>query len=140
MQVQFFFEHKNIPLTDRTRLKKFISQIFKTENRRLSNLNYIFCSDARLLKINKDYLNHNYYTDIITFDFSEPGQAISGEIYISTDRVRDNAGHLGVTIQEELHRVVFHGALHLCGYKDKKAAEQRRMRTRENQLLKAYFS
>jgi len=84
-------------------------------------------------------LKHNYYTDIITFDLSETPEAIIGEIYISIDRVRDNAATLGVTIKEELHRVIFHGALHLCGYKDKTPVDAKQMRVEEDRCLIAYF-
>jgi probable rRNA maturation factor len=139
MAVQFFFVTNNITLANRTGLKLFVQQIFKAEKKKLANLNYIFCSDEYLLNINKTHLNHNYYTDIITFDLSESSTAITGEIYISTDRVRDNAATLSVSIKEELHRVIFHGALHLCGYKDKTPKDEKEMRAAENQLLDKYF-
>lgn len=139
MAVQFFFITNNITLTNRSDLKLFVQQIFKREKKKLVNLSYIFCSDKYLLNINKTHLNHNYYTDIITFDLSETNDAITGEIYISTDRVRDNAAALGVTIQEELHRVIFHGALHLCGYKDKTQKDQKAMRAEEDKLLAKYL-
>ncbi len=139
MAVQFFFITNNIKLANRTGLKLFVQHIFKRENRKLANLSYIFCSDEYLLSINKTYLNHNYYTDIITFDLSNTPNAITGEIYISTDRVRDNAATLGVSIQEELHRVIFHGALHLCGYKDKAPKDKKEMSVTEDKYLSLYF-
>jgi probable rRNA maturation factor len=139
MAVQFFFITNNINLANRTALKLFVHQIFKREKNKLANLSYIFCSDEYLLNINKTHLNHNYYTDIITFDLSSTANAITGEIYISTDRVRDNAARLGVSIKEELHRVIFHGALHLCGYKDKMPKDEKEMRAAENWLLDKYF-
>ena len=139
MRIQFFFLQKNISIAHRAILKKFITDIFKRERKKLENLAYIFCSDEYLLEINKSHLKHNYYTDIITFDLSESPDAISGEIYISTDRVRDNATTLGVTIKEELHRVIFHGALHLCGYKDKTPKDVKQMRSVEDKCLKVYF-
>lgn len=139
MAIQFFFLQQNISLTQRAPLKVFITGIFKKEKKKLENLTYIFCSDEYLLEINKSHLKHNYYTDIITFDLSETPGAITGEIYISTDRVRDNATTLGVTIKEELHRVIFHGALHLCGYKDKTAKHAKEMRAAEDRCLTAYF-
>lgn len=139
MAIQFFFLQHNISLTERTALKHFVHTIFKREKKSLVDLNYIFCSDDYLLEINKSHLQHNYYTDIITFDLSyEPGK-ITGEIYISTDRVRDNASSLGVSIREELHRVIFHGALHLCGYKDKTKQDAKEMREAEERCLKEYF-
>lgn len=101
-------------------------------------VNYIFCTDKALLKINQDFLKHDYYTDIITFDLSE-GDEVVAEIYISIDRVKDNARKLGVSFQRELHRVIFHGALHLCGYKDKSPKDSTMMRNREDFYLKKYF-
>lgn len=139
MRIQFFFLQKNISIAHRATLKKFISDIFKRERKKLESLSYVFCSDDYLLEINKSHLKHNYYTDIITFDLSETPERITGEIYISIDRVRDNAANLDVTINEELHRVIFHGVLHLCGYNDKKTADKKKMRTAENECLGAYF-
>lgn len=139
MTIQFFFLQRQITLTQRTALKHFIKRIFKTEGRRVKNLNYIFCSDEYLLQINKNYLKHNFYTDIITFNLSQTPAEMIGEIYISIDRVKDNATQLGVTIKEELHRVIFHGVLHLCGYKDKSPKHQKEMRAAEDRYLKLYF-
>ena len=139
MSVQFFFLQQNISLRNRVALKLFIHKIFKQEKRKLQSLTYIFCSDEYLLQINKASLQHDYYTDIITFDLSDSPNQITGEIYISTDRVRDNAQTLSVTINEELHRVIFHGALHLCGYKDKTPKHAKEMRAAEEACLKGYF-
>lgn len=140
MKVQFFFIEKVPVLKGRTKLKQFIPTIFSKEKIKLQSLTYIFCSDDYLLAINKAYLQHDYYTDIITFTLSEPGLPIQGEIYISIDRVRDNANQLGTTIKEELHRVIFHGALHLCGYKDKSTREEQLMRLAEGKYLGFYFN
>ena len=120
-----------------TRLKSFIISLFKKEGKRVDAVNYVFCSDKRLLEINRKFLKHDYYTDIITFDLSESDK-VSAEIYISLDRVRDNAKTVGTTIQSELHRVIFHGALHLCGDGDKKKEEVRIMREKEDQYLKLW--
>ncbi|MGG9970793.1 rRNA maturation RNase YbeY [Ferruginibacter sp. SUN002] len=139
MKVQFFFIEKVPVLKDRTRLKKFIPTIFSKEEKRLGSLSYVFCSDDYLLEINKSYLNHNYYTDIITFCLSEPSLPVDGDIYISIDRVRDNAKNHETSIKEELHRVIFHGALHLCGYKDKSTKDEKLMRQMEDKYLKSYF-
>ena len=139
MAVQFFFLQQNISLENRGGLKLFIGNIFKKENKTLKSLTYIFCSDEYLLEINRSHLGHDYYTDIITFDLSETPTIIAGEVYISTDRVRDNAAELAVTIKEELHRVIFHGVLHLCGYKDKTSKDKKAMRGAENRYLDAYF-
>lgn len=120
---------------NKTGLKSFIETLFKKEKKELGEINYIFCSDEMLLKINQDFLQHNYYTDIITFGLQEPGQPIEAEIYISIDRVKDNATQHGVGYENEMMRVLFHGALHLCGYKDKKKSEIQEMRAKEDQYL-----
>lgn len=139
MPIHFFFSAGNISLKNRTALKQFITSIFKSEGKKLKSLNYVFCSDEYLLEINRSSLNHDYYTDIITFDLSATKDLIEGEIYISVDRVRDNAQALALTIQEELHRVIFHGALHLCGYKDKSPKDSKAMRAAEDKYLAKYF-
>jgi len=126
-------------LKDRTRLKKFIGKMIKKEGRQLAELQYIFCSDAYLLGINQEYLKHDFFTDIITFDLAEKGQSINAEIYISVDRVRDNAANYNSSFRKELYRVIFHGALHLCGYKDKKPKDARLMRQMEDKWLNEYF-
>jgi rRNA maturation RNase YbeY len=133
-----FLEGGSFTLTERNALKAFIISLFKKEKTAISDLQYIFCSDDYLLEINKQYLQHDYYTDIITFGLSGPGQPVEGEIYISVDRVRDNAANFGSTFKREMHRVIFHGALHLCGYKDKKKDEEITMRKTEDKYLKLY--
>ena len=137
-KVCFFFEQKGFALKNRTSLKAFIESIFRKEKKKLSSLNYIFCSDKRLLEINQQYLGHDYFTDIISFDLSDSG-LIMGEIYISIDRVRDNARSLGVSFNSELHRVIFHGALHLCDYEDKSSKNTDKMRKKEDHYLAKYF-
>lgn len=136
-KVSFFFDHKSFTLQHRTALKLFIESIFKKEKRKLSTLNYIFVSDKRLLEINRQFLQHDYYTDIITFEMGA-GASTEGEIYISIDRVRDNARQLGTSFKAELHRVIFHGALHLCGYGDKTPKEEALMRKKEDFYLNKY--
>jgi probable rRNA maturation factor len=128
-----------ISLEERTRLKQFLIALFKKEKKSLGELSYIFCSDQRLLEINQQFLQHDFYTDIITFPLSDPGQPMSGEIYISVDRVRDNAREFGNSLRKELHRVIFHGALHLCGYKDKSRKDENLMRKMEDKYLALYF-
>ena len=135
--IQFNFLDPII-LRDRTRLRLFLVSLFKKEKKELGELRYIFCSDNYLLKINREYLKHDYYTDIITFDLSEKNQPINAEIYISVDRLRENARDFGVSLKQELHRVMFHGALHLCGYKDKTIPERKLMRKKEEQYLNAF--
>jgi len=101
-------------------------------------LSYIFCSDEYLLNINRQFLQHDYYTDIITFDLSETPDAITGEIYISLDRVKDNAQELQTPYKKELLRIIIHGALHLCGHKDKSPDQQKQMRIKENEQLSRF--
>jgi probable rRNA maturation factor len=127
-----------VTLTDRQRLKSFLLSLFKKEKRKLAALRYIFCSDAYLLAINRQFLHHDFYTDILTFDLAEAGQPITAEVYISVDRVRENAQTFDASLKDELHRVIFHGALHLCGYKDKTAKDQQTMRKMEDKYLKLY--
>jgi rRNA maturation RNase YbeY len=122
-----FFSH-DIPtrLKNTTKLKQFIESIFKKELQSVDSINYIFCSDKAILEINKKYLNHDFYTDVITFDLSpDNNKAISAEVYISIERIRDNAKQLGLSIRSELHRVLFHAALHLCGYNEKKKKKKK---------------
>lgn len=124
-------------------LKKFIAQVFKMEGIQLSVINYIFCSDEYLLKVNREYLGHDYYTDIVTFELNEKREAVVSDIYISTDRVKENAEAFGEDYQAELARVIIHGALHLCGYKDKKRPDIMTMRAKECFYIKklhAFFS
>ena len=136
-KVCFFFQEVKVSLSNRAHLKSYIQAIFKKECKRMESINYIFCSDKALLEINRQFLGHDFYTDIITFNLSE-SKVIRGEIYISIDRVRENAVQLGVSLISELHRVIFHGVLHLCGYKDKSKKEIEEMRGKEEYYLKKY--
>lgn len=136
-KVCFFYQGVRFSFAQRTALKQFVETIFRKERKALAQLNYIFCTDAALLLINRQYLQHDYYTDIISFDLSE-GSATTGDIFISIDRVKDNAKQLGLAFGDELCRVIFHGALHLCGYGDKKPAEIKMMREKENYYLESW--
>ena len=138
--IQFFFEGVSIGLTQRNRLKSFIRKLFINEGLKLKSLNYVFCSDKELLRINREWLGHDFYTDIITFDLSETKSEKVAEIYISVDRVRENAIAFGIPIKKELLRVIFHGVLHLCGYRDKTAQEKEIMRKKENACLDRYLA
>jgi len=139
MNISFNFLAKT-SLLKRQQLKSFIKDIFKNEKKKARSLNYIFCSDQYLLEINKTYLGHNYFTDIITFDLTEPGsKTIEGEIYISIDTVKDNAKRFKTTISKELYRVIFHGVLHLCGYDDKTITDKSQMTEKENYYLEKYL-
>ena len=127
-------------LKQRYRLKLFLATAAQARKRPLGSLNIIFCSDEHLLGINRDYLQHDYYTDIIPFDLSPSSKApLEAELYISIDRVKENAASLGQPFYRELHRVIFHGLLHLMGYKDKKKKDQALMRQMEDRLLAEYF-
>lgn len=134
MAIQFSFQ-TNYPLKSRTKIKQWIKQVIEAKGKKMGNITYIFCDDEYLLEVNKQYLQHDYYTDVITFDYVE-NDLISGDIFISTDRVRENALAFGSSETEELHRVIIHGALHLLGLKDKSEKEASQMRQAENEALK----
>ena len=135
-----FHELVPVSLKQRKPLKFFINHLFQKERKKLQSLDIIFCSDEYLLEINKQHLQHNFYTDIITFDLSDSPSSIIGELYISIDRVRDNATTLNISFTTELLRVIFHGALHLCGYKDKKLSDIKIIRQKEDDYLKSYHN
>jgi rRNA maturation RNase YbeY len=139
-KVNFYFLDRKPSLKERSRLKQFIEKLFIYEKKKLGAISYVFCSDEHLLGINKDFLKHDYFTDIITFDLSSVKGVIEGEVYLSVDRIKDNAKEMGFSFKEELHRVIFHGALHLCGYKDKKPIDIKTMRSREDKYLRSYFN
>ena len=130
---------RSTSLRSRTELKTFINKQCLKEGVHIETLQHVFCSDAFLLDINKRFLNHNFYTDIISFDLSEQKGRLIGDVYISIDRVKENAKTEGNLYTHELLRVIFHGALHFCGYKDKKPADQKTMRSMEDKWLKAYL-
>jgi probable rRNA maturation factor len=138
--VSFHYADAKLNFSNKTRLKKFIPTIFKTEKTKLFRLQYIFCSDEYLLQINQSALQHDYYTDIITFNLTEKDSklGIVGEIYISIDRILENAVTYKKSFEEEALRVIFHGALHLCGYKDKTKTDVFLMRLKEDQYIAAY--
>jgi probable rRNA maturation factor len=138
LKVSFNYVDRRLAITDKLKLREFIEELFMQEKKALQRLSYIFCSDEFLLQINKDFLQHDYYTDIITFDLSEGEEAISGEVYVSIDRIKDNATALKVSFIDEVLRVVFHGALHLCGYKDQKSTDIKLMREMENKYISSY--
>lgn len=124
---KFIFRHKELIIN-------WLDVFLKTEKKKLGDITYVFCSDKYLLSINKQYLKHNYFTDIITFDYTE-GKVISGDIFISVDRVADNAKTYKTTFQNELLRVIIHGVLHLAGYTDKTSSKARQMREKEDYYL-----
>src|SRR5437879_11677107 len=134
MPIRFFYEEVDFKITHPTKVRQWIFASAKREKKQLLDINYVFCSDQYLLGLNKEYLNHRTLTDIITFDNSEGG-SISAELYISIERVYENASNYHSEIMDELHRVMIHGVLHLCGYKDKKPSEKTLMRKKEDAYL-----
>lgn len=141
MAVRYYDQHVRSQLKDRKKLSTFLQTLIRgkrTDVKKIE-LTYIFCNDDYLLEINKEFLNHDTLTDIITFDMSEDPSTLQGEIYISIDRVKENAAKFETSYNQELHRVIFHGALHLCGFKDKKAADKEMMRKQEDLCLQQYF-
>ena len=135
MPVQFFNEDLDFQPEDLVRLNSWIQEIALSLNKEIADLNYIFCSDNYLLGINKQYLNHDYYTDIITFDNSEEEGTIEGDIFISIDRVMENAASLGISFEQEFCRVLAHGVLHLVGFNDKTDTEKKVMTEKEEACL-----
>lgn len=133
MAVSFNFDN-SFNLKDRLKIKRWIKQVVENAGFRLGSVSYIFCSDEKILEVNKQYLNHDFYTDIITFDYVEK-DIINGDIFISTDRVRENAQEFNVAFEEELHRVIIHGILHLLGQQDHSPKEKKQMRKKENEAL-----
>ena len=133
--ISFFEEDITFKLKDKAKVRQWITDTIIDEGFKLKELNYIFCSDAYLLEINKQYLDHDTYTDIVTFDNSEEEGKIVSDIFISIERIRENAIKFNVTETTELHRVIIHGALHLLGYKDKAPAEKQKMTQKEDFYL-----
>ena len=132
LNTSFNFPHRQI-------LKAFILKLFRREGLIPDSIDYIFCDDEYLLQLNQLHLKHNNYTDIITFPLSKKGEPLIAEIYISIGRVKENAENFQIPFLLELYRVVFHGALHLCGYKDKLKVDVELMRKKEDQYLKLYL-
>lgn len=135
--IYFYSADIKYTINHKSKIRKTIEHICRINKNRCGDINIILCSDDYLLEINRTHLNHDYYTDIITFDFTD-NKTVNGDLYISLDRIKENAKTFHVKQQEELCRVIFHGVLHLNGYKDKKKNDQIIMRTKENSALKYY--
>jgi rRNA maturation RNase YbeY len=133
--IHFFEEDIEFSITNKLKIKKWIKELALNEGFEIDTLNYIFCSDQYLLSRNIEFLNHDTLTDIITFDYSENQNVIVGDIFISIERVKENAIKFNTDFYSELCRVIIHGVLHLCGYKDKTVAQKTQMREKENQAL-----
>ena len=134
-KISFFEEDIRYNLRDKIKVKQWIKDTIAAEGYKLDELTYIFCSDSYLLQINQQYLNHDTYTDIITFDNSTEKKTVTGDIFISIDRIRENAAKFNQSVANELHRVIIHGVLHLLGYKDKSAADSKKMTQMEDKYL-----
>ncbi len=134
--IRFFSENINFRVKNSLKVQEWIQGVAKKEKHVVQSLHYIFCTDQALLERNIQFLKHNTFTDIITFDLSEEEKNIKGEIYISIDRVNENALKFEQTPEQELHRVMIHGVLHLCGYADKTKTQKEAMRRLENLYLK----
>jgi probable rRNA maturation factor len=132
--IRYFSEGVDFSVPQPRKVVAWIKKVLVKERRKSGDINYIFCTDTYLLGLNQQYLKHNTYTDIITFDYSS-GKSIEGEIYISVERVRENANKLDVLFEDELLRVMVHGVLHLCGYQDKEPAQKAQMRKKEEAYL-----
>lgn len=136
--IRFFNEDNPYKLPQKIATRQWLKRQAEREGQAIGELNYIFCSDEHVLQVNRDYLEHDYYTDIITFDQSEEEGLIEGDIFISVERVADNARQLGIPAEQEMRRVLAHGLLHLCGYGDKTAEEVALMRQKEDEWLQAH--
>jgi rRNA maturation RNase YbeY len=135
IEINFFTEELTFILPQKKNIRKWIEEIIHRENKKPGILNFIFCSDAYLLDLNIKYLNHNTFTDVITFDQSLDGTDISGDIYISIDRIKENAKTFKTRFNSELNRVMCHGILHLIGYNDKTSEESRIIKGKEDYYL-----
>ena len=134
MNITFNTDGVAMPDIEPQRIRDWVQRVAQAHGRRVGEVNYIFVSDERILDINRQFLGHDYYTDIITFDYCE-ADILQGDLFISLDTVRTNAEGLGVTYEQELHRVVIHGILHLCGINDKGPGEREVMEAEENSAL-----
>ena len=138
MAITFQDQNIKFKLSEKIKIKLWIKTIIESEKKQLGQLNFVFTTDEEILKTNLQFLKHNTYTDIITFDYCE-GKIINGDITISVERVKENAEKFKTEFETEIKRVIIHGVLHLCGYKDKTEKELKVMRSRENAALKKYI-
>lgn len=134
MAISFYTEDIELPQINQQAVANWIREVAKMYNKRVGDISYIFCSDEKILEVNRQYLKHDYYTDIITFDYTA-GNRLSGDLFISLDTVRSNSESLHTPYNEELHRTIIHGILHLCGINDKGPGEREIMEANENKAL-----
>ena len=136
-KIQFFTEDISFQLRNKTKIREWLKNIVLENGAKIRELNYIFCSDEYLKQVNIDYLDHHYYTDIITFDNSEEEGVLEGDIFISIDRIKENSLEFSRSFEDELHRVLVHGVLHLIGFSDKEESEAIEMRKKEDISLES---
>lgn len=134
MAIFYYAEEVQLPAIKKRETTAWIKNVAAKYGKKAGNISYIFCSDEKILEVNKEYLQHDYYTDIITFDYTE-GNVISGDLFISLDTVKSNSEKFGTAYEEELHRTIIHGILHLCGINDKGPGEREIMEKNENEAL-----
>ncbi|MCR5361936.1 MAG: rRNA maturation RNase YbeY [Bacteroidales bacterium] len=139
MAISFYNEQVSMPSIKKTLMRDWIKRVVAVHGKRLGEISYIFCDDEKILEVNRQYLQHDYYTDIITFDYTV-GDKISGDLFISLDTVRSNAELFKQSYDDELHRVIIHGVLHLCGINDKGPGEREIMEKNENEALEILSS
>lgn len=139
-KIHFFTEDISFNIKQKRNIRRWIENVVRNEGAKVNELNYIFCSDEYLKKINIEHLNHYYYTDIITFDNSDEPGTLESDIFISIDRVKENSQNFSKGFENELHRVIIHGVLHLLGYQDKEEDEARLMRQKEDDSLAVLLS
>jgi len=132
--IRYFSEDCSLPDINQEKVTDWILHVGAFHKKKVGEINYIFCSDARILEVNNQYLQHDYFTDIITFDYTEENK-ISGDIYIGIETVASNAEMLGSSYEKELNRVIIHGILHLCGFKDKTPETEKVMHEKEDEAL-----
>lgn len=135
MAILYQAEEVKLPAIKKRETTNWIKQVAASYDKKIGDIAFIFCSDKKILEVNNQYLQHDYYTDIITFDYSE-NKTISGDIFISTDTVKSNSEKFKTDYNEELHRIIIHGVLHLCGINDKGPGERENMTECENKALK----
>lgn len=138
MNIRIYYDSTGYRLRDSRKIKKIIERVIREEKRIPGDLSFILTSDSELKKINREFLGRDYYTDVIAFDYGE-GETVKGEVYISRDTVQRNANNYKVSLRNELIRVILHGTLHLCGYKDKSNAQKDKMRRTEDKWLREFF-
>lgn len=137
--ITYITDNVKNPLKNKRTINAWIKNVAKKYGKTIGEIAYIFCNDKKILEVNRQYLEHDYYTDIITFDYCEDN-TLSGDIFISIDTVRSNAEEFGISFEEELHRILIHGILHLCGQDDKTAETRAEMTLKENDALKMLLS